>query len=81
MAAQWGGEVTGESVSRTFRTMNLEGRVPGGSGFLSFRNSGDPRNKAVPILRLTEKKRAEFVEVSAPSGSPPGDAGAGRKND
>ncbi|RCG25590.1 branched-chain amino acid ABC transporter substrate-binding protein [Streptomyces diacarni] len=73
MAAQWGGEVTGESVGRMFHKMNLEQRVPGGSGFLSFRNNGDPRNKAVPILRLTENKRAEFIEVSAPSGAPPGD--------
>ncbi|MFF9556584.1 ABC transporter substrate-binding protein [Streptomyces albus] len=72
MAAQWGGEVTGDSVSRMFHKMHLGEQVPGGSGFLSFRNNGDPYNKAVPILRLTEKKRAEFVEVSAPHGTPPG---------
>ncbi|MGI5348225.1 branched-chain amino acid ABC transporter substrate-binding protein [Streptomyces sp. CA-250714] len=71
MAAQWGGEVTGESVGRMFHKMNLDDSVPGGSGFLSFLNNGNPRNKAVPILRLTERKRAEFVEVSAPHGAPP----------
>ncbi|MBQ1158458.1 branched-chain amino acid ABC transporter substrate-binding protein [Streptomyces sp. A73] len=71
MAAQWGGEVAGESVGRMFHKMNLDDSVPGGSGFLSFLNNGNPRNKAVPILRLTEHKRAEFVEVSAPRGAPP----------
>nr|WP_180218693.1 branched-chain amino acid ABC transporter substrate-binding protein [Streptomyces albus] len=83
MAARWGGDVTGESVGRMFHKMHLEQRVPGGSGFLSFLNNGNPRNKAVPILRLTEKKRAEFVEVSAPHGAPPGggDPGVRRGGD
>ncbi|MEU4894066.1 branched-chain amino acid ABC transporter substrate-binding protein [Streptomyces sp. NPDC044780] len=64
------GEVTGESVARMFHQMNARQRVPGASGFISFQNNGNPRNKAIPILHLNAKGQAELVEVSAPRGEP-----------
>ncbi|WP_413805426.1 branched-chain amino acid ABC transporter substrate-binding protein [Streptomyces sp. OE57] len=64
------GKVTGESVARMFHHMNARQQVPGASGFISFENDGNPRNKAIPILRLTAKGQAELVEVSAPRGEP-----------
>ncbi|GAA1123639.1 ABC transporter substrate-binding protein [Streptomyces javensis] len=64
------GEVTGESVARMFHQMNSRQQVPGASGFISFQNNGNPRNKAIPILHLTAKGRSELVEVSARRGEP-----------
>ncbi|MET9479318.1 branched-chain amino acid ABC transporter substrate-binding protein [Streptomyces sp. NPDC006638] len=62
--------VTGDAVARMFHQMNGGQQVAGASGFLSFQNNGNPRDKAVPILRLTATGRAEFVEVSAARGRP-----------
>ncbi|MEV8531460.1 branched-chain amino acid ABC transporter substrate-binding protein [Streptomyces sp. NPDC051211] len=71
MAARWKGEVVGDAVARMFHQMDGSQQVAGASGFISFQNNGNPRNKAVPILRLNAKGRAEFVEVSAAEGKPP----------
>ncbi|WP_431773845.1 ABC transporter substrate-binding protein [Streptomyces cucumeris] len=71
MAAGWQGEVTGDAVARMFHQMDGRQQVAGASGFISFRNDGNPRNKAVPILHLTRTGRAELLEVSAPRGEPP----------
>jgi ABC-type branched-subunit amino acid transport system substrate-binding protein len=62
--------VTGDAVARMFHQMNGGQQVPGASGFLSFQNNGNPRDKAVPVLRLTAQGRAEFVEASAARGKP-----------
>ncbi|MFJ4918626.1 branched-chain amino acid ABC transporter substrate-binding protein [Streptomyces sp. NPDC088725] len=70
MAASGQSEVTGEAVGRMFHQMNARQQVAGASGFISFQNNGNPRDKAVPVLRLTANGRAEFVEVSAASGRP-----------
>ncbi|MFE9258104.1 ABC transporter substrate-binding protein [Streptomyces sp. NPDC006879] len=70
MAARWQGTVTGKAVARMFHQMDGSQQVPGASGFISFQNNGNPRDKAVPILRLNSKGRSEFVEVSAASGKP-----------
>jgi hypothetical protein len=70
LAISQGGKATGRSVARMFSQMNESRQVPGASGFISFKANGDPRDKAVPILRLTSSGRAEFVEVSAASGTP-----------
>ncbi len=64
------GDVTGESVARMFHQMNSRQQVPGASGFISFQNNGNPRNKAIPILHLNAKGRSELVEVSARRGEP-----------
>lgn len=71
MAARWQGEVTGDAVGRMFHQMEGSLRVAGASGFISFRDNGNPVNKAVPILRLDERGRSVFVEASAASGKPP----------
>jgi hypothetical protein len=70
MASNWQGEVTGRSVGRMFLQLDGDRKVPGASGFLSFKDNGDPRDKAVPILRLTPKGESELVDVSAPGGEP-----------
>lgn len=71
MAARWQGQVAGDAVARMFHQMDGGQQVAGASGFISFQNNGNPRNKAVPILRLNVKGMAEFVEVSAAEGKPP----------
>ena len=71
MAAANDGTITGEAVTRMFRQMEHPQEVPGASGFISFANNGDPRNKAVPILRLRPNGSVVLVEVSAPRGEPP----------
>lgn len=71
MAAHWQGEVVGDAVARMFHQMDGAQQVAGASGFISFQNNGDPRNKAVPILRLNAKGQVEFEEVSAADGKPP----------
>ncbi|MEV6653737.1 branched-chain amino acid ABC transporter substrate-binding protein [Streptomyces sp. NPDC051219] len=70
MAARWQGDVTGEAVARMFHQMDGREQVAGASGFISFQNNGNPRNKAVPILRLNPDGRAVFLEVSAARGKP-----------
>lgn len=71
MAARWQGQVVGDAVARMFHQMDGTQQVAGASGFISFQNNGNPRNKAVPILRLNAKGQVEFVEVSAAVGKPP----------
>ncbi|MER5812368.1 branched-chain amino acid ABC transporter substrate-binding protein [Streptomyces sp. NPDC002033] len=71
MAARWQGQVVGDAVARMFHQMDGTQQVAGASGFISFQNNGNPRNKAVPILRLSGKGQVEFVEVSAAEGKPP----------
>lgn len=71
MAARWQGQVVGDAVARMFHQMDGTQQVAGASGFISFQNNGNPRNKAVPILRLNGKGQVEFVEVSAAEGKPP----------
>ncbi|MFJ9343135.1 branched-chain amino acid ABC transporter substrate-binding protein [Streptomyces sp. NPDC101733] len=71
MAARWQGQVVGDAVARMFHQMDGSQQVPGAGGFISFQNNGNPRNKAVPILRLNAKGQVEFVEVSAAEGKPP----------
>ncbi|MEU8777639.1 branched-chain amino acid ABC transporter substrate-binding protein [Streptomyces sp. NPDC048606] len=71
MAARWQGQVAGDAVARMFHQMDGTQQVAGASGFISFQNNGNPRNKAVPILRLDRKGQVEFVEVSAAEGKPP----------
>ncbi|MFE2038933.1 ABC transporter substrate-binding protein [Streptomyces scopuliridis] len=63
--------VTGITVRRMFHQMNGPQQVAGASGFISFQNNGNPRNKAVPILSLNAQGRAELVEVSSAQGKPP----------
>ncbi|MFF3755120.1 ABC transporter substrate-binding protein [Streptomyces sp. NPDC002018] len=64
-------KVTGEAVGRMFHQMNGPFQLAGASGFISFQNNGNPRNKAVPILSLNARGRTELVEVSAARGKPP----------
>lgn len=71
MAARWQGDVAGDAVARMFHQMDGNQQVAGASGFISFQNNGNPRNKAVPILRLTATGRSEIIEVSAAQGKPP----------
>ncbi|NJQ03928.1 ABC transporter substrate-binding protein [Streptomyces zingiberis] len=53
MAAHEGSTLTGAATARMFRQMRGRNQqVEGASGFLAFRNNGDPLNKAVPILKL-----------------------------
>ncbi|MBT2404428.1 IS3 family transposase [Streptomyces sp. ISL-87] len=59
------------SFTRMFHQMDGTQQVAGASGFISFQNNGNPRNKAVPILRLNGKGQVAFVEVSAAEGKPP----------
>ncbi|GAA2435579.1 branched-chain amino acid ABC transporter substrate-binding protein [Streptomyces macrosporus] len=68
MAAGGESEVTGETVGTMFRQMHGEQRVPGTSGFLSFRNDGNPAERAVPILELRPDGNPVFVEVVFPRG-------------
>lgn len=68
--AAGGPEVTGEAVGRMFHQMDGQ-PVAGASGFISFQNNGNPRNKAVPILSLNSRGRADLIEVSSAEGRPP----------
>lgn len=70
MAASSQSDVVGDAVARMFHQMDGGQQVAGASGFLSFQNNGNPRDKAVPVLRLTAQGRAVFVEVSAANGRP-----------
>ncbi|MGS2586735.1 branched-chain amino acid ABC transporter substrate-binding protein [Streptomyces hebeiensis] len=70
--AAGGPDVTGRAVGRMFHQMDGQ-PVAGASGFLSFRNNGNPRDKAVPILRLNSRGRADLVEVVAGRTGPTGD--------
>ncbi|MCX4775947.1 ABC transporter substrate-binding protein [Streptomyces sp. NBC_01264] len=71
MAAHWQGQVTGDAVGRMFHQMDGAQQVAGASGFISFQNNGNPRNKAVPVLQLDARGQVVFVEVSAAEGKPP----------
>lgn len=53
--------VTGAEVARMFRQMEAR-PVDGSSGFLSFLENGNPRERWIPILRLGPGGRTEFVE-------------------
>ncbi|CAM5576676.1 ABC transporter substrate-binding protein [Streptomyces diastaticus] len=72
MASKWQGQdkVTGASVARMFHQMSGAQQVAGASGFLSFKKNGDPRDKAVPILRLTPSGRSVLADVSSAAGEP-----------
>lgn len=71
MAARQGEvDVSGDAVARMFHQMNGGHQVAGAGGFLSFHNNGNPRDKAVPVLRLSAGGRAQFIEVSAARGRP-----------
>ncbi|AIR99849.1 ABC transporter substrate-binding protein [Streptomyces glaucescens] len=47
-------------------------RVNGASGWICLDVHGNPYDKAVPIVELTARGRAEFVEIAWPEGKPPG---------
>ncbi|MFJ2900928.1 ABC transporter substrate-binding protein [Streptomyces sp. NPDC087212] len=68
--ASGGPEVTGEAVGRMFHQMDGQ-PVAGASGFLSFHNDGNPRDKAVPILSLNSQGRADLVDVTTPEDDQP----------
>ncbi|WP_105972292.1 ABC transporter substrate-binding protein [Streptomyces geranii] len=46
-------------------------RVNGASGWICLDNNGNPYNKAVPIVRLTHDRHADFVKIAWPTGKPP----------
>ncbi|MFD6418467.1 ABC transporter substrate-binding protein [Streptomyces sp. NPDC060194] len=73
MASGWRSEVTGPAVGRMFQQMGGGQQVPGASGFLSFGADGNPKDKAVPIMKLTPTGRSELIDVSAPAGRPAGE--------
>ncbi|MDG4859064.1 branched-chain amino acid ABC transporter substrate-binding protein [Streptomyces sp. T-3] len=70
MAAGWDSEVTGPAVARMFHQIRGNQKVPGASGFIEFRDSGDPVNKAIPILKLTSEGRSDLIDVSSDGGRP-----------
>ncbi|WP_165984898.1 ABC transporter substrate-binding protein [Streptomyces sp. YIM 98790] len=70
MAAEAGRQITGQAVGRMFHQMDAPNQVPGASGWLSFQLDGNPVDKAVPILELTEDGVAVFRELSAAGGTP-----------
>ncbi|CAL9489583.1 hypothetical protein SUDANB105_03190 [Streptomyces sp. enrichment culture] len=47
-------------------------RVNGASGWICLDVHGNPYDKAVPIVELTPRGRARFVEIAWPEGKPPG---------
>ncbi|MBA0052062.1 branched-chain amino acid ABC transporter substrate-binding protein [Streptomyces sp. AJS327] len=59
------GRFTGESVGEMFYSMKGD-EAPGASGPLSFDENGTPRDKVIPILRLTKDGRTELEDVSWP---------------
>ncbi|GAA2403691.1 hypothetical protein GCM10010420_33730 [Streptomyces glaucosporus] len=60
--------VTSEAVGRMFHLMEDSERVRGAGGSLSFGSDGNPRDKAVPVLRLDPNGIPVFVEVFSPRG-------------
>lgn len=62
------GEENGESVGGMFYKMRQH-KVPGASGWISFDERGNPRDKAIPILQLKRSGRAHLEDVSSPTGS------------
>ncbi|SEP87347.1 ABC transporter substrate-binding protein [Streptomyces radiopugnans] len=65
MAARSGIPVNGETVGGMFQVMDGD-RVPGASGFLAFEEDGNPKEKAIPVLRL--EQRAEGGPDQGPEG-------------
>ncbi|MDG9704996.1 branched-chain amino acid ABC transporter substrate-binding protein [Streptomyces sp. DH37] len=66
MAVRFDNAATGETVGSMFRQMDGHQRVPGASGFLSFANDGNPRDKVLPVLELKPDGNPVFVEAVAP---------------
>lgn len=57
-------------VTQEFNRMHGKGAVAGASGWISLDNHGISVNKAVVILEVKPDGTQEFVELSAPTGSP-----------
>ncbi|MFD7918702.1 branched-chain amino acid ABC transporter substrate-binding protein [Streptomyces sp. NPDC059740] len=66
-------DIDGPSVGRMFQQMRGSGQVPGGSGFLSFMENGNPYNKSIPLLRVKDNGHSQLVTVTAPDGKPNAD--------
>lgn len=46
-------------------------RVNGASGWICLDVHGNPYDKAVPIVELTDDSRARFVKIAWPENEPP----------
>ncbi|RKT54936.1 ABC transporter substrate-binding protein [Saccharothrix australiensis] len=58
-----GRRVTAAEVLQTFNSLNGQNAIAGASGLLSYDNDGTAHQKVVPLLRLDESGKPEFVEL------------------
>ncbi|WP_073753243.1 ABC transporter substrate-binding protein [Streptomyces sp. CB03234] len=59
-----------EDVGKQWAQVQGPLRVHGASGWICLDNSGNPHNKAVPVVELT-RGAPRFVEIAWPEGKPP----------
>jgi hypothetical protein len=57
-------------VADAWSGLNGQNMVGGASGWICLDNSGNPYDKAIPIVRFTVRG-PEFVAVAWPAGRPP----------
>ncbi|GAA4330521.1 hypothetical protein GCM10023086_60220 [Streptomyces venetus] len=64
------GAPTVSDVFRTLSRLRKKGALPGVSGWIALGNDGAPRDKAIPVLRITPDGRTAAVTVTSADGSP-----------
>jgi ABC-type branched-subunit amino acid transport system substrate-binding protein len=57
-------------VAQELRRIHGIGAVAGASGWISLNNSGNPRKKAMPILKMQPDGTVVFNQLAAPQGTP-----------
>lgn len=58
------------ALIQEFKRIHGIGAIPGASGWISLSPTGNTQAKAVPILGIGVDGRAQFLQLSSPSGSP-----------
>ncbi|MBP2049720.1 putative Ser/Thr protein kinase [Streptomyces griseochromogenes] len=64
-------------VYRTLSRLRKTGPLPGASGWIAIGNDGAPKDKAIPVLRITPDGRTTAITVTSADGTPQG--GTARK--
>ncbi|PYC79569.1 ABC transporter substrate-binding protein [Streptomyces tateyamensis] len=70
-AAAGGAPVTGPDVVQMLTSLYGTRAVSGASGLISLGADGNPKNKAIPIVRLTPDAQVSTVAVTSSTGTPP----------
>jgi hypothetical protein len=57
-------------VAQELKRIHGIGAVAGASGWISLDNAGNPKNKAMPILKMQPDGTVVFDQLAAPQGTP-----------